>query len=123
MTKKRPAQSRKAGKTETDPAMQFAEAFMSQWQTQWQDMLKAGGCGMPPGMTAGMDALGAQNGFTPLHQMGPMGLMAPMGAVALANLKLLQDLQDRVKTLEAQLAQQAGPKPAAKKATAKHKKK
>jgi hypothetical protein len=125
MTKKRTAQSRTSGKTTTpDPAMHFAEMFMTQWQTQWQDMVKAGGCGMPPGMNMGMnmDGLNAQNGFTPLHQMGPMGLMAPMGAVALANLKLLQELQDRVKMLEAQLAKTPAPK-SVKKPTAKKPKK
>jgi len=94
MTKKRPAQSRKKPPQADDPAA-FAEAFLAQWQAQWADLMHKGA--MPP-----PEALGLPPGFIPLQQIGPMGLMAPMGAVALANLKLLQDLQERVAVLEAQ---------------------
>jgi hypothetical protein len=95
MTKKRPAQSRKKAE-KPDPAAQFAEEFLKQWQAQWAEMMQKGA--MPP-----PEALGLPPGFIPLQQIGPMGLMAPMGAVALANLKLLQELQDRVGELEKQL--------------------
>ena len=114
MTKKRPAQDRKtakkpaSAKAKPDHTMAFAEGFLKQWQNQWQEMLQKGG--MP-----NMDAMNQQNGFIPLQQIGPMGLMAPMGAVALANLKLLQELQDRVKMLEAQLAPAAKAPPKKKK--------
>ncbi len=95
MTKKRPAQSRKKAE-KPDPATAFAESFLKQWQEQWAEMLQKGA--MPP-----PESLGLPPGFIPLQQIGPMGLMAPMGAVALANLKLLQELQERVAALEAQL--------------------
>jgi hypothetical protein len=96
MTKKRAPQSRKKTKKTTDDPAAFAGDFMKQWQDQWAQMLQQGG--MPP-----PEAMGLPPGFIPLQQIGPMGLMAPMGAVALANLKLLQELQDRVAILEKQL--------------------
>lgn len=99
MPAKKTAQSSKTRKTAPDPAA-FAEMFFQQWQAQWQDLLQQGG------MPSGLEQFGLSPGFIPLQQIGPMGLMAPMGAVAMANLKLLQDLQNRVAELEKQIAKQ-----------------
>jgi hypothetical protein len=114
MTKKKAAQSHKT----PDPAA-FAEAFMKQWQAQWQELLQQ------KGMPHSLEEMGLPPGFIPLQNMGPMGLMAPMGAVAMANLKMLQDLQARILDLETVIGKSSAkkPKPAAKKAKSQPKKK
>jgi hypothetical protein len=96
--KKKPQAKSKAGPKAADPAMAFAEGFFGLWQKQWQEMLNQKGM---PGPEALLSSGGLPPGFIPLQNIGPMGLMAPMGAVAMANLKMLQDLQKRVQELEA----------------------
>jgi hypothetical protein len=86
----------KAKAQKPDAATAFAEDFFGLWQKQWQELIHQKGMPSP-------ESMGLPPGFVPLQNIGPMGLMAPMGAVAMANLKMLQDLQQRVKELEAQL--------------------